>query len=280
MGFQLLGESFESFSYSIPVLLTEFGCLDKTFPTQDGYQAQRNFLQAKWLLEEPSIREVFSGGFGFEYSIEMANTKSDSPYPFTHLGGQNYGIGHFANETCDDITEPCSYVPHPSFYNLKETYDTTTSITQANKDTFVPSKNRLANSQCPSHYPPLSKFEWSPDKAENLACPRRGMPSKFVCPADYKELLIEERSKSDTSLGFIGLACLVVVYASVATTVAVVVRKKWVKFTDFSAIPDVTREGSFSDESDGLLSMKDYNSKYQALHSDSSSEDLTSQHEP
>lgn len=86
LGFQLLGQSFQSYDYSIPVLLTEFGCLSKTFPTKDGYAGERNFLQARWMLEEPFMREIFSGGFAFEYSIEMEYAKSDSPYPFTHLG--------------------------------------------------------------------------------------------------------------------------------------------------------------------------------------------------
>jgi hypothetical protein len=40
-GFKLLLDSFESYNYSIPVLLTEFGCLSKSFATIDSYQGQR-----------------------------------------------------------------------------------------------------------------------------------------------------------------------------------------------------------------------------------------------
>ncbi len=72
VGFRDLSLSFESYNYSIPVLLTEFGCLSKTFPTIDGYQGQRNFNQAKW-LGLPSVQDDFAGGLAFEYSLESAN---------------------------------------------------------------------------------------------------------------------------------------------------------------------------------------------------------------
>lgn len=93
VGLQALQKSFEAFHMSIPVLLTEFGCLSPYFPTVDGYQGQRTFLQAKWMLTEPSLHELFAGGFAFEYSIEAANAAGESPFPFTKFGKQNYGIG-------------------------------------------------------------------------------------------------------------------------------------------------------------------------------------------
>lgn len=73
-GFKTLQQSFESYNYSIPVLLTEFGCLSKTFPTIDGYVGQRNFNQAKWLgLKQ--VQDDFAGGMVFEYSMEAANAQ-------------------------------------------------------------------------------------------------------------------------------------------------------------------------------------------------------------
>jgi len=89
-GLQLLASSFESYNYSVPTLLTEFGCLSDSFSTIDGYQGQRNFNQAKWMLDQTPMREQFSGGFAFEYSIEKANAGSESPYPFRKFGHQNY----------------------------------------------------------------------------------------------------------------------------------------------------------------------------------------------
>lgn len=97
-GLLSMQKSFESYNLSIPVLMTEFGCLSDTYPTVDGYAGQRNFLQAKWMLEEPQLHNIFAGGFAFEYSIEAANAGSESPYPFTSYGNQNYGIGTL-NET-------------------------------------------------------------------------------------------------------------------------------------------------------------------------------------
>ena len=85
------------------------------------------------------------------------------------------------------------------------------------------------------------------------------------------------------NIGFVGSIACLLACAFIANAV-VSRRKKHGDFPQFLSIPDVShkREGSFSDESDGLLSMKNYNSnsQYQALQSDSSSEDLISQHEP
>lgn len=93
LGLLALQDSFDGYNISIPVLLTEFGCLSETYATVDGYEGQRNFLQAKWMLEEPKLRTLFSGGFAFEYSIEAANAAQESPFPFTTFGKQAYGIG-------------------------------------------------------------------------------------------------------------------------------------------------------------------------------------------
>lgn len=112
LGLQLLDASFDSYKYSIPVLLTEFGCLDDSFPAVDGYEGQRNFLQAKWLLDQGStLRQRFNGGVAFEYSMEYINAHQDSHYPFQTFGKQNYGIGYFEPEGCDDINLACFYHP-------------------------------------------------------------------------------------------------------------------------------------------------------------------------
>ena len=84
-GFKYLSMSFESYDYSIPVLLTEYGCLSKTFPTIDGYEGQRSFNQAKWLGLE-AVQNDFAGGLAFEYSIERANAQT----PFVSTGRAEY----------------------------------------------------------------------------------------------------------------------------------------------------------------------------------------------
>lgn len=95
LGLKGLQKSFDSYNYSIPVLMTEFGCLSDSFRVVDGYHGQRTFMQARWLIDQPELRSLFAGVFGFEYSIEKANAKQESPYPFKCFGKQNYGIGEF-----------------------------------------------------------------------------------------------------------------------------------------------------------------------------------------
>lgn len=90
-GLKLLQKSFASYNYSIPSVLTEFGCLSDSFDTVDKVEGQRNFYQAQWMLDQESMRDTFAGGFAFEYSIEKANAGGESPYPFNKFGKQNYG---------------------------------------------------------------------------------------------------------------------------------------------------------------------------------------------
>lgn len=79
--FKQLYSDFLSYVMTIPVLLTEFGCLNAAFPTEDEYAAQRTWLQAGW-LHSSDFRKAFNGGFAFEYSTEKANSQSTSAYPF------------------------------------------------------------------------------------------------------------------------------------------------------------------------------------------------------
>lgn len=85
---QLLGD-IQSYSLSVPLMLTEYGCLNPTFPSKDGYNSQRTFLQVKTLFSS-TFRTEFIGGFIFEYSTEKIYSETTSPYPFT-----NYGPGKF-----------------------------------------------------------------------------------------------------------------------------------------------------------------------------------------
>ena len=91
LGFIGLEQSFRSYHYSLPVMLTEYGCLSTTFPTVDGYVGTRSFAQTRWLIDQPAIRDQFVGGFVFEFSTESAYAQT--PYPFKQFGYQNYGLG-------------------------------------------------------------------------------------------------------------------------------------------------------------------------------------------
>ena len=175
LGFQLLDQSFASFNYSIPVLLTEFGCLSDTFATVQEYEGQRNFYQAQWMLDQSStLRQHFAGGFAFEYSIERENAFHDSPYPFTKMGKQNYGIGFLEPEDCNDVNISCSYHPLPSYYALQRAYQIgQDSMQLTTLDDFELEEHRRQPSKCPPHYPSLGEFDWSVvDAVPDLPCPR------------------------------------------------------------------------------------------------------------
>jgi hypothetical protein len=68
IGFQMFRDDLGN--YSIPALLTEYGCLNPSFPTVDGYEAQRTFVQSEWIYE-PEFYDIFQGGFVFEFSVEV-----------------------------------------------------------------------------------------------------------------------------------------------------------------------------------------------------------------
>jgi hypothetical protein len=210
----------------------------------------------------------------------MAYAKSDSPYPFQHLGGQNYGVGHFVNETCDDITISCSYVPHPSFYHLKKAYEIDISNDLLTKDTFIPSKRRVRRSRCPSDYPLLADFQWKADKTKSLNCPYKSQ-SNFICPKNYKTLLFQEEKNTPTVSKDKDAFALVVVAMPLLSLVvlSMYVYTKWLRKTK----TNIDGTWSFSDESVSLLSLKEYAQAegiYQALSSDSSSGDLLPRHQP
>ena len=173
-GFQLLDKDFESYRYSIPVLLTEFGCLSESFPTVHGYEGQRTFDQAKWMLQDPKLRSHFAGGFAFEYSVEWANAHGDSAFPFTTFGHQNYGVGVLEPEECDDVNISCTYQPLPSFEALQRAYGVPI-VGVTNMDDFEPEPDRQKPSKCPPHYPPLNSFNWTAvDQTPSLQCPKSG----------------------------------------------------------------------------------------------------------
>jgi hypothetical protein len=237
-GFVSLQQSFASYNYSIPVLLTEFGCLSETFPTIDAYEGQRDFRQAKWLWTEPDVREQFAGGFVFEYSIEKENAQSESPYPFAKFGKQNYGVGechglslvaadhvvklsilassfsrcylfpgYFSPKACNDVTIPCQYNPRPEFYMLKKAYDITQKIVtnsssqmSTTMEKFEIPLNRQGRSRCPEQFPPLDKFSWKVDHTKSLSCPSK-QETTFMCPANLDDLIkkTDEHGKADTT---------------------------------------------------------------------------------
>eukprot|EP00978_Attheya_sp_CCMP212_P041180 scaffold232727_cov68-Attheya_sp.AAC.1 len=170
-GWQTMKNDFQSYNYSIPVLLTEYGCIRTSFPTIDGFEGQRTFAQAQWLFES-GFRDVFEGGFVFEYSTEKDNAAT--AYPFTSFGSGNYGVGYFSPTDCNDIGRACTYKPKPEFFNLQSAYNDveTTGIIQ--RESFVPGQHRVGRSKCPTKFPKLSNYSWPSDilgdTRDDLSC--------------------------------------------------------------------------------------------------------------
>ncbi|GLE10160.1 hypothetical protein PINS_up022171 [Pythium insidiosum] len=158
-------------NYSIPTLLTEFGCLSPAFPTVDGYEGQRTFHDAKW-MNDREYSDVFNGGMVFEYSTELANSQSTSAFPFKKVGPQNYGLGYLSPENCDEVNIPCEFIRFPNFDNLAKAYGATDTSTSRRCSHLwchpIGHSRRL-----------LSEFTWVSDGKTNLVCPPK---STFQCP--------------------------------------------------------------------------------------------------
>ncbi|KAI9988158.1 hypothetical protein PInf_024427 [Phytophthora infestans] len=159
-GFNMLRDSFKSYDYSIPVVLTEFGCVSPAFPTVDGYEAQRTFHDAVF-MNLPEYSDYFAGGVAFEYSTENANSMSTSAYPFRAYGPQNYGLGYFSPEDCTDAGINCTFQRFPNFENLKEAYTSYDSSGQPTLNTYKIPLNHAETSTCPAGSPVLRQFQWA-----------------------------------------------------------------------------------------------------------------------
>ncbi|KAF1334014.1 hypothetical protein FI667_g2164, partial [Globisporangium splendens] len=179
-GFSELVTDFLSYKTSIPVLLTEFGCLDISFPTVGKYEAQRTWLQAGW-LHTKTFRQVFTGGFAFEYSTENANAKSESAYPFTSYGAQNYGLGYYSPVNCDYDTVKCTYNRMPNYGSLKTQYTKVDTSDEPNMTKFTPTSDRSSPPTCPTGLPTLASITWAADKQKSIACPSKAL--SFTCPS-------------------------------------------------------------------------------------------------
>lgn len=268
----------------------------------EGFEGQRSFNQAKWLLEEKELRDQFAGGFAFEYSIEMQNAAFESPFPFQKLGGQNYGVGHFSPENCDDVKVPCRYNPDPAFLNLQSVYQrvanrsanrsTTKSLsTTTTINNFEIPKDREGRTACPAQFAAIQSFRWTADRTRDIKCPSKGPDSSFQCPANLDDLRHAPSTSSGGPSRWIGCLMIVVFLAIASIMFAVVMRivAKWKQNRDIRILEEIRRitvvvsnasrgDGdSDSEESAGLLSMKGWNhfqsrTQYQSIGSDLSDE--------
>ncbi|KDO33565.1 hypothetical protein SPRG_19197 [Saprolegnia parasitica CBS 223.65] len=176
-GYTELKTQLASYKMVAPVILTEFGCLNKGFPTIDGYAAQRTWVQVPWIRKDP---DALAGGVAFEFSTENANSMADAPYPFTSHGAQNYGLGYFSPATCNHGSVPCVYNDMPNFKSLAQQYASRTTNALASKDQYTALRTQPPS--CPTGFAALKSITWAPDAAPNLQCPNYTQVA--VCPGE------------------------------------------------------------------------------------------------
>lgn len=169
LGFQELLE--EMRGLTVPLLLTEFGCLNQNWPTINGFEAQRTFAEARWMFQDP-LRDITAGAFVFEFSVEKDNAIVE--FPFDDFSTGNYGIGYYEPQDCTHVDINCTYVPKPEFRNLKEQYAKTPTRGPLNRGDFDPPQDRTTPPECPPNWDPISAFQWEPDNVDDLGCPEPG----------------------------------------------------------------------------------------------------------
>ena len=180
IGYQELLEDFKSFEMSIPVVLAEFGCINESFDTIDGFESQRNFLQVDAIFS-PEYAQEFAGGIAFEYSTEknFVDESTNSSFPYQDHASENFGLGFFTPEECDDLDTPCVYNQYPNFENLAERYAAVDTSLVPSLDDYEPATRGMT--QCPDEFPALSRFSWESASVEPYGCPPDEV---FTCP-DY-----------------------------------------------------------------------------------------------
>ena len=175
-GWTDLHADFAAANFPGPILFGEYGCRNPSFPTLEGFEAQRTWLQTE-ALYSARYNDVFAGGFVFEFSAEKKVIEDNlafmdalngvmepsSVWPYQTFAKDQHGIGYFTPVDCDSTNTVCQYVPYPEFQlltaALATTGDTTTLAPQA--PGIIP--------VCPEQFPSLLSIEWPTDAEEDAA---------------------------------------------------------------------------------------------------------------
>ena len=179
-GWWRLQQDFASYQLPMPALVAEFGCRASSFPTLDGFEAQRTWLQVDALWGDASFIDVFAGGAVFEYSSEkvIVDTASQNqPWPYYGFMKVQYGIGYYSPVDCDhtstDVAQQCTYIPYPEFDLLARKFQQlqkdSANHNMPSYDDYVPPEFALPT--CPEGLPAVTDFNWTyMDTAEDLPC--------------------------------------------------------------------------------------------------------------
>lgn len=175
-GFQRMLQDFEEMELPIPVVLTEFGCVNDSFPNVGEYEAQRDFRQVPMVFGH----EEMAGAFAFEYSTERWNAiLANSDYPFTRWGYGNYGVGYYSPGDCNHQDIPCTYMKMPQFDTLANEFSAVNDIVLPDFDDYVPTVRDYP--VCPERFVDvLADIPWGSADIENMGC--AWWPDEFVCP--------------------------------------------------------------------------------------------------
>jgi len=176
---QLLSD-FTSYDMSIPVIISEFGCRSRSFPTIDGFQSQRTWLQVD-ALYSPDYLKVFAGGIVFEYSAEkkIADTSDGkvNVWPYYNHTKLQYGVTYYSPVDCDHVDVPCENKKYPEFDLLAFKFEKV-DVNLPLLDDYDPPEISLT--ECPSSIAPLSDFDWPSKNEADFWCPPED--ATYTCP--------------------------------------------------------------------------------------------------
>ena len=180
VGWPELKAEFEAANFPGPVVFGEYGCRNPSFPTREGFEAQRTWFQTD-ALYSPMYSDVFAGGFVFEYSAEKKVIDDNlafmdaraglvapsSVWPYQQYAQNNHGIGYFEPQDCEhESTDPdkvCQYVRYPEYQGLLDT------LAQADRYTVRQRPQpRGVIPTCPPQFPALSSIVWPTDEEDNV----------------------------------------------------------------------------------------------------------------
>jgi 1,3-beta-glucanosyltransferase GAS5 len=116
-GFERLKDMYIEMNMDVPIVLAEYGCRAKGFPTLtsentgEEFDSQRTWLQLDMLYSTPEYLDVFAGGTAYEFSAEKVvvdRSLDGNPWPYYGFMSLNFGMGYMYPEDCDNIQTMCS----------------------------------------------------------------------------------------------------------------------------------------------------------------------------
>ena len=170
-GFPQFLQDFEGYNLSVPVVIAEYGCRENNFPTMEGFEAQRTWLETEAFYTE-AYQSVIAGAVAFEYSAEkwiIERAGPGNPWPYNGFMKLNYGVGYYSPVTCDHLNTTCTFNPYPEFELLRD------KLAEVNVD-FIPGLDEATVGvgqipSCPQGFAAVGDFEWPADEEPGLPCP-------------------------------------------------------------------------------------------------------------